>query len=240
MIEALSIYDYPAICLDLPSVGAWPPLRNFDPDVAHIRAAVSKLVVEEGKEVILAMHSYGGVPGNEAMRGLSRDSQMASGLEGGVIKLVFIAAYMLDIGSSILSGDPDNMQEWKDKVPSCIEVDDLGHTFRFTTKAFQMLYNDLEPATAAQWICKLRPQSAGVLFSKTTYTAWRDVPTTVIVCKDDNMMPPALMEQFVQVVKDGGGDIKVEVIDGGHSPFLARVDELVVILRHAAGDDRLG
>ena len=41
---------------------------------------------------------------------------------------------------------------------------------------------------------------------------------------------------MVQGVKDGGGDIYVERLDSGHSPFLSHPDKVMDFIRRAAGE----
>ena len=48
-----------------------PPLDSFDEDVHTIHEAVSQLS-SLGKDVLVVMHSYGAVPGTEAMRSLAK------------------------------------------------------------------------------------------------------------------------------------------------------------------------
>ena len=90
---------YPTLPLTLPSVGANPAQKSLDPDVDHIRANVIPLL-DEGKDVVLAMHSYGGVPGASAMRGLSKQERKAAKLPGGVVALVYICAWMIEEGTT--------------------------------------------------------------------------------------------------------------------------------------------
>ena len=90
-------HGYPAVELPLPSAGAMPPHMNFDADVESIRACITELV-EEGKDVVLVVHSYTGMPGAEACKGLGKQERQHKGLKGGIIRLVFIMAYAMDEG----------------------------------------------------------------------------------------------------------------------------------------------
>jgi hypothetical protein len=103
-IEHLSKSSYPAVAMALPSRGADPPHKDFWGDVEGIRSCLSNLVEVEEKEVILAMHSYAGMPGGEAPRGLGRKEREAQGLRGGVVRLVFIVSYLVPEGFSPEAG----------------------------------------------------------------------------------------------------------------------------------------
>ena len=87
-----SIVSFPTYC------GASnPPLSNNEADVVSIRTVVCPLV-ESGKEVILIMHSYAGIPGCSALKGLSRMERMTEAKEGGVTGLLFVAALLSPVG----------------------------------------------------------------------------------------------------------------------------------------------
>ncbi len=98
----LESHGFPCVTVPLPSVGANPPLPSIYQDVAHIRLALLDLF-EEGKEVILVMHCYGGLPGSEAITGLGKKQRMERGMPGGVVALLYIAAFVLPLGESIES-----------------------------------------------------------------------------------------------------------------------------------------
>ncbi len=85
-----------------PSIGAEPPNKTLSDDVASFRAVLSKLVEEQRKDVVVVGHSYGGVVASCAVEGLAKDARNAAGKEGGVIRIVYMAAFALDKGTSLL------------------------------------------------------------------------------------------------------------------------------------------
>lgn len=87
--------------MTLPSVGAEPPLTSLEPEVEYIRNTVIPLL-EQGKEIVVLMHSYGGFTGSATLRGLSKAERHGKGLNGGIIALVYLAAWMLDEGQSVI------------------------------------------------------------------------------------------------------------------------------------------
>lgn len=75
------------------------PPTMYD-DAAAIRIVLARLV-DEGKEIILVMSSYGGYPGTEATKGLSKGELKEEGKEGGIVNLVYLAAWMPPLGVSL-------------------------------------------------------------------------------------------------------------------------------------------
>lgn len=108
--ERLQKAGYDALVVPLPSVGGTTqPLPGLPEDIAAIRAKLQPLVEEQQKEVLLLTHSAGGVSGSAAVQGLDAKSRAAKGLEGGVVRVVYMAAFMIPKGSSLmemLGGQP--------------------------------------------------------------------------------------------------------------------------------------
>ena len=67
-------------------------------DAAHINAVLTELA-EEGKEIVLAGHSYGGTPMSEALKGLSRAERTRLGKKGGVVRAGYVAALAPAVGN---------------------------------------------------------------------------------------------------------------------------------------------
>ena len=107
----LSEHGYNTVKLPLPSVGAMPPNMNFDADVDAIRKSITDLVDKEEKEVILVVHSYTGMPGAEAPKGLGKKERQKKGLKGGVVRLVFIMAFAMAEGFQPTAGGAQ-MPDW--------------------------------------------------------------------------------------------------------------------------------
>lgn len=83
--------------VDHKSIGAEPPLPNFDPDVAQVRTIIEQEADKE-RDVAVFMHSYGGMVGTEACRGLSRNARAAVGKKGGIIQLIYCCAFLVPEG----------------------------------------------------------------------------------------------------------------------------------------------
>lgn len=69
-------------------------------------------LLDDGKDILLVMHSYSGSPGSVAARGLSQVERVSKGLEGGIIRLVFIAALVAPKGASLLSMVGGKFHPW--------------------------------------------------------------------------------------------------------------------------------
>ena len=57
-------------------------------------------LADEGKNVILLAHSYGGVPVTESTKGLRKEERQAQGKKGGVVSLAYMTALVPAVGTS--------------------------------------------------------------------------------------------------------------------------------------------
>ena len=107
-------------------------------------------------------------------------------------------------------------------------VEDAKHAF----------YSDLPDAEAEAWAKKLKHHSIGSFESRTTQAAWRIIPTTYVLCENDQSLPPARAEQMLASAQQSQPNAidMVEKCDAGHSPFLSQADWFVGVLRRATGE----
>ncbi len=90
----------------------------------------------------------------------------------------------------------------------------------------RMFLHDVPPDVAA---ASRRPRHRAIRSSLGGHwplDAWPDVPTRVVVCRDDRLFPLAFQRRVVQERLG----IVPDVLPGGHLPALARPDELVEYL----------
>ena len=86
--------------VDLPSAGAHPGHVDNSQDVGAIRTIITNLA-NDGKEVLLVMHSGGGIPGSLAVEGLGIKDRKAEGKKGGVVRVFYIGLLLPELGKSI-------------------------------------------------------------------------------------------------------------------------------------------
>ena len=113
---------YPCIARSLRTPGA-PGLSILD-DVKHLKEEVlHPLILEQGKFVVLYLHSYAGFPGSAAIGGLSKEERVAKGEKGGVIGLIYQCAFIPHEGDALIKMLGGSYPEW--------QAPDVGHTLRY-------------------------------------------------------------------------------------------------------------
>jgi len=200
IVERLTADGIRTVAPDLPSKGLdAPSLGDLRDDAETVRAAVA---AADAPALVVA-HSYGGLP-------------VAEGA-GGAAHLIYLAAFMLEPGQSLLGLRGGVEPEWwiTSADGRTLLPDDPEHVF----------YADCEPAVAARAAAALVPHRKDVFSQELRSAAWQTVPSTYVVCERDNAIPPALQE--LMAARAG----TVSRIDSSHSPFLSRPDELTAIIQ---------
>ena len=109
----LSLGGYPIVSERLPSVNSTTPKSiSVTTDANFIRNQLIVPLLNQGKDVLLIAHSYGGSPGAAAAYGLSKAERTAAGQAGGVIGLIFIAAFLAEAGVSVLDDLGGQFNSW--------------------------------------------------------------------------------------------------------------------------------
>lgn len=93
----------------LPGVGSspsWNPPTDLAQDVAAARSLVD-YAIAEGNDVVVICHSWGGTVATSALVGYSKEEREKKGLKGGVVKVGYMCAFMIEEGMSLqsLAGD---------------------------------------------------------------------------------------------------------------------------------------
>ena len=102
VVNAVATKGYEIRALHLPSVGLKTGLREGEPptmydDATFIAKEIEKLA-DEGKDVIIVAHSYGGVPATESTKRLGKEERQTQGKKGGIVKLAYMTALVPAVG----------------------------------------------------------------------------------------------------------------------------------------------
>jgi hypothetical protein len=107
--EGLTVFDKATLLLksqgyttqvaSLLSTGtASPIIPNMNDDIANIRSTIPK-VVDAEEDVLLDLHSAGGILGPAAFEGSTKKYRQEKGLKGGVVNVLFLTAGIWPLGS---------------------------------------------------------------------------------------------------------------------------------------------
>lgn len=211
-----------SIAVDMPNYGQERAAiaAEYD-DVKAARATVER-VVEQGVDVVLVSHSYGGIVAAQAVRGFTKTERVAAGKPGGIVNAVWMAAFVL----------PDQMSTWKflqGNLPPVWARRDGDVWYPNTDIAAQQFFADLPPVEATTWARKLVPASHNHCTAPINGACWgMDVSKTYITTKQDPSLPVFIQEAMMAEMKDATWSFRE--IDSAHAPFLSKKDELANML----------
>lgn len=205
----LLIDDLPGIdvhTVALTSCGDDPKaLGDMYSDAAAIRGAVEAI----GGPVVVVAHSYGGVPTTEALADAPN-----------VKSIVYLAAFQLDAGDSLLSsagGDPALWWEFH-------QQEGVGD-FLTVASPVDVFYGDVDRSIAEKAAAALGYQSYAATTQKLTAVAWQTIPSTYIICEADGAIPPFVQELFAKRAD------RTLRLNSSHSPFLSQPSALAELIR---------
>jgi pimeloyl-ACP methyl ester carboxylesterase len=95
--------SYPDVRLVAAVSMTLPPHVDTSKDVNAVRAVFEKAIINEGKEIVVVAHSYGGMMSSDAAEGLLRQDRAAAGEPGGITRMVFLTAFALCPGETMLT-----------------------------------------------------------------------------------------------------------------------------------------
>ena len=120
-MTSLNQLGYPTTTLQNPSlvVSTTEPLRGLLDDIANIRTVLDKLIDNEAKDVVLVVHSYGGMPGAASVPGFEKKEREQQGKQGGIVAVLFIAAFGLPKGTSLKEAVGGTYPPWQKQDVRC-------------------------------------------------------------------------------------------------------------------------
>lgn len=199
----------PTVVVDNPSVARAPSTLHDDAD--NVRLALDAI----SGPVVLVGHSYGGAIVTDA------------GVHDAVRHVVYVSAFALDHGESVVTNDLTGgeagsvLEQWLRFEDDLIFIDPAE-------AAIDAFFHDCEPAIARAAVSQLRPQSIAAMGGVPRAVAWRDRPSTYVLCTDDRAVAPALQRSAAARTKH------VIELPSSHSPFLSRPGEIADLLGELA------
>jgi pimeloyl-ACP methyl ester carboxylesterase len=159
---------------------------------------------------VVVAHSYGGIVTAEA----------AAGVEA-VRHLLLVTSYLPEVGQSLSSFSGEEPAPFLDINPE-------GGTFTVRLDALvETFLQDCDPEIQREATDKTARQSLAVLEQPVQSAAWQHVPSTYLVCAEDQGTPAQLQRKFA------GRAGSVVELDASHHPFLsqpAAVRDLILAL----------
>ena len=209
-----------------------PPNADLTDDTTLIREYVRSLV-DAGRTVIAILHSYGGQVGTNALHGLGLDNrtQRAEGLAGGVAHLIYMCAFALPEGGSMVG----KVQEFGHKhlLPLAFDFaadDSCVHRDPRTL----LIGPGVDDAEAVTYVSSLVRWNGRSMYQAVEHCAWREIPVTYIYTSEDMTVPLDYQRSMVERMRAEGRPVHTVELATGHCPHLTMTQEVVDVVTHVA------
>ncbi|KAJ6170949.1 hypothetical protein N7470_000016 [Penicillium chermesinum] len=235
---ALAARGFPSAAVGLPAVGAEPPTKGLIDDTVAVRDEIERLS-DQGKQVVVVAHSYGGMVGAGAVKGLGYAERKKRGKSGGVTMLVYMAAFVAKAGTSMsdmFGGEfPPFMKFDVSISPFSAGVITLGTNsiqgdYCRAEDAEGIFYNDLSLQDRKKWSSEAVHTSRAVYEGRAAHEPWHDLPCMYIFCENDMAVPLAVQESMAGLL----GEYTQFRLPSSHSPFLSMPTKLAEACELAA------
>ncbi|MDI1486709.1 MAG: hypothetical protein OHK93_005969 [Ramalina farinacea] len=263
LITAFKNAGFPTFIVDLPSCEPQvdPQTTTVTIDADAIRQVVLPLIEQEGKDVVLLCHSYGGVPLGPAAAGLSKSTR---GSNGGVVGLVYMCAAVVHENASMLEAiggeyfpymipnSVSNQSHFQSCISFILEasITSLSHLSpRLTQQSSQpgphlatikngrsILFNDIDDTAAATLVDGLVPHSTAAFESKVSAPAWAEDAyrgrLAYLRTTKDEAFPSHAQDHAMQ---SSGVGWAVSDLEAGHAPYASCPERVVEAVGRVIG-----
>ena len=213
----------------LPSMNeARPPNTDLATDTALIRGYVESLV-DAGRHVIAIMHSYGGQVGTNALSGLGLNSraQRGEGPSGSVIRLVYMCAFALPEGGSMVGKVKEFGHEHL--LPIAFDFADDDSCLNRDPKTL-LIGPGVDDVEAEAYVSSLVRWNGKSMYQAVTHCAWKEIPVTYILTSQDMTVPLDYQKSMVERMRAEGQTVDTFELATGHCPNLTMTREVVDII----------
>ncbi len=188
------------------------PLVSLEADVT----ATQNVLANESGPVVLVGHSYGGAVITQA------------GDDQKVKSLVYVAAYVPDVGESV----EDLLKKADQSVPAPpILIDGKkGIALIDRAKFPEAFAADIDPKKAEFMAASQAPLGLLAVSAKITKAAWKNKPSYYIVSSQDHMIPPSDERKMATTAKA----VQQFEFDASHAVFISHPEEVAKVIEQAA------
>lgn len=231
--------DAKAIELLSANDGTRLPAATTAEDAAHIRQHILSVLDHPtaARDVVLALHSYGGVPGSSAAKDLSKADRVRQGKTTAVIGIAYMAAFLLPLGTSNRAFVNDH-----GATPEVLRVVKDGERVGGYMPAMPpeftpVLFSDVGSAEEQRRLARfMTAHSCDSFEGGVAYEAWKNIPSITIIPGEDRVIPTDLQEMMYENAVAAGGNVTRVFVEGAsHAVPVSRADAVAAELVKLAG-----
>lgn len=215
--------------------GARPPNADLATDSDIIRSYAEALVEAE-RNVIALMHSYGGQVGTDGLAGLGVDERQAQGKRGGVVHLIYMTAFALVEGGSMVAKVAEFGHE--ELLPLAFDFADDGTVVsRDPRKLLISAESGIGDDEVDAYIDILGRWNGRCMYQEIAKCAWRDIPVSYIYTTRDMTVPLEYQMSMVERMRNEGREVRTYELETGHCPNLTATLDVVDAVNMVVGEE---
>ncbi|KAK0517032.1 hypothetical protein JMJ35_000187 [Cladonia borealis] len=186
----------------------------------YLLSELVKSLVAAGKKVIMVMHGYGGMIGSNVPENLSIDYRAARGRRGGVMHLLYMSAYILPNGQSLVEYGLWDSPTSAEVVPG---------------NSLQYFLDGLGPGEVSR--CQpLFVRIPDLVFRvKIMQFAWKYIPCTYLFTRHNGAILRRCQVLMAQPLVGGARQYRGKMYDAGHSVYLSHTRAMVEEVQAISG-----
>ncbi|XXG96608.1 RNA helicase [Hypoxylon texense] len=238
VINAVAAKGYEIKALHYPSIGLKTGPREGEPptmydDATFIATEVASLA-DEGKDVMLVAHSYGGMPATESTKGMTRNERQKQGKPGGIVRFAYMTVLLPTIGCSA----KDTLAELPDENRIEYKFDEKGWMYFADIPAtISIVLSDLPDKKEGEALVrKLRNHSSASFNTKLTYAGYKNAPVSYLFCEEDRCLLPSVQRDGIEMIeRESGNKVDVTYVKAGHHPTVTAPREVIDWILREAG-----
>jgi pimeloyl-ACP methyl ester carboxylesterase len=227
LIHALELAGYEVHCPQHPSISdARPPTADLATDTAFTQLYVENLI-SDGRCITVIMHSYGGQVGTNALHGLGFKSRAGKGLTGGITNLIYMAAFALPEGKSMV----DKVREFghEELLPLAFDfADDKSVISR--DPAILLVGPGTNEKDIDEYVNSFKRWNGKCMYDAIQYCSWRKIDVGYILTTKDMTVPLEYQKSMVKGMRNESIEVKTWELETGHCPNFTATEEVVNII----------
>ncbi|KAJ7645036.1 Alpha/beta hydrolase fold-1, partial [Mycena polygramma] len=222
VIADLETHGYTVHGIELETVGRREKAPSMYDDAAKVASLTSRLA-DEGKDVVLVAHSYGGLVACESAKGLAKSVREKEGKKGGIVRIILVSAVVPREGHTLA----DDVFKIKD-----------GYMVMDPANSAPINFSDLAREEALSWASKMREHAAASFGETLTYGAYKDIPISYLLCELDKGVSLEVQNIIIAGMESemGGRTVDRHPVQSGHCINVSQPKTMVAVIRKALGD----
>ncbi|KAM3072307.1 hypothetical protein ACMFMG_009117 [Clarireedia jacksonii] len=190
------------------------PPTMYD-DAANIAKEAEKLA-DEGKDVILVAHSYGGAPASQSTKGLEKEERQKQGKKGGIVRLAYMTCVIPPVGGTV----GGVMLSLPDELKLDLKIDEKGWMYHDDlAKSAAICFSDIPKEDGYEYMKRFPRHTAISFGNELTHGGYNNLPVSYLLCEEDKCVTPTIQREGIAMIeKASGKKVDVTSIKTGHIP----------------------